>query len=222
MTVGQALAFAKQEYAATPTQSGYHLKVVDQATLMGLPMYRVGTGPAPAKPTPAITSTDSATGLPVAPFSVSPSFDLADTAIGSYYVSDDAFAENRRPIQPTTKLDVTQPGLVAHGALITGLASTDEPNFDARSAASSTTSPPSRLSSPGTSRTRRSCSRSLRWRPCWERASGSRSSAASSGATAPRRRSGSEPRGGSLHSRATSSIRLQATRTSPFRPSARS
>ena len=45
MTVGQALAFAKQEYAATPTQSGYHLKVVDQATLMGLPMYRVGTGP---------------------------------------------------------------------------------------------------------------------------------------------------------------------------------
>ncbi len=32
MTVGQALAFAKQEYAATPTQSGYHLKVIDEAT----------------------------------------------------------------------------------------------------------------------------------------------------------------------------------------------
>ena len=44
MTVGQALAFAKQEYAATPTQSGYHLKVIDEATMMGLPMYRVGTG----------------------------------------------------------------------------------------------------------------------------------------------------------------------------------
>ena len=131
MTVGQALAFAKQEYAATPTQSGYHLKVVDQATLMGLPMYRVGTGTTAPPPTPAITSTDSATGLPVAPFSVSPSFNRVNTAIGSYYVSDDAFAENRRPIEPTTKLDVTQPGLVAHGALITGLASTDEPNFDA-------------------------------------------------------------------------------------------
>ena len=74
MTVGQALAFAKQEYAATPTQSGYHLKVVDQATLMGLPMYRVGTGATAPPPTPAITTTDSATGLPVAPFSVSPSF----------------------------------------------------------------------------------------------------------------------------------------------------
>ena len=131
MTVGQALAFAKQEYAATPTLSGYHLKVIDQASMMGLPMYRVGTGAGAAPPTPAITSTDSATGLPTAPFNVSPSFTLVDTAIGSYYVSDDAFAENRRPIQPTTRLDVTQPGLVAHGALITGLTSTDEPNFDA-------------------------------------------------------------------------------------------
>jgi Peptidase family C25 len=131
MTVGQALAFAKQEYAATPTLSGYHLKVIDQASMMGLPMYRVGTRDTPAPPTPTITSTDSATGLPVAPFSVSPSFNRVNTAIGSYYVSDDAFAENRRPIQPTTKLDVTQPGLVAHGALITGLTSTDEPNFDA-------------------------------------------------------------------------------------------
>ena len=120
MTVGQALAFAKQEYAATPTLSGYHLKVIDQASMMGLPMYRVGTGAGAPPPNPAITSTDSATGLPTAPFNVSPTFTLVNTAIGKYYVSDDAFAENRRPIQPTTRLDVTQPGLVAHGALITG------------------------------------------------------------------------------------------------------
>jgi hypothetical protein len=131
MTVGQALAFAKQEYAATPTQSGYHLKVIDEANLMGLPMYGVGTGTAPPPPTPAITGTDSATGLPIAPFNVSPTFTRVNTAIGSYYVSDDAFAENRRPIEPTTKLDVTQPGLVAHGALLTALTSTDETNFDA-------------------------------------------------------------------------------------------
>ena len=130
MTVGQALAFAKQEYAATPTQSGYHLKVIDEANLMGLPMYRIGTGATPAPPTPAVTTTDSATGLPTAPFNVSPSFTIVHTAIGSYYVSDDAFAENRRPIEPTTKLDVTEPGLVAHGALLTALTSTDEANFD--------------------------------------------------------------------------------------------
>ena len=78
-----------------------------------------------------VTTTDSATGLPTAPFNVSPSFTRVDTAIGSYYVSDDAFAENRRPIEPTTKLDVTEPGLVAHGALLTALTSTDEANFDA-------------------------------------------------------------------------------------------
>ena len=53
------------------------------------------------------------------------------TAIGDYYRSDDSFAENRRPIEPTAKLDVTQPGLVAHGALLTGLTSTDESDFDA-------------------------------------------------------------------------------------------
>ena len=74
MTVGQALAFAKQEYAATPTQSGYHLKVIDEATMMGLPMYRVGTGVTAPPQTPAITTTDSATGLPSAPFTVTPSF----------------------------------------------------------------------------------------------------------------------------------------------------
>ncbi len=131
MTVGQALAFAKQEYAATPTLSGYHLKVIDQASMMGLPMYRVGTATGPAPPNPAITSTDSATGLPTASFSVSPSFTRVSTSIGDYYVSDDAFAENRRPIEPTTKRDITQPGLVAHGAVITGLTSVDETGFDA-------------------------------------------------------------------------------------------
>ena len=131
MTVGQALAFAKQEYAATPTLSGYHLKVIDQASMMGLPMYRVGTATGPTPPNPAITSTDSATGLPTASFSVSPTFTRVDTPSGSYYASDDSFAENRRPIEPTTKRDITQPGLVAHGALITGLTSVDETGFDA-------------------------------------------------------------------------------------------
>jgi hypothetical protein len=131
MTVGQALSFAKQEYAATPTLSGYHLKVIDQASMMGLPMYRVGNAGTSTQGVPAITSTDSATGLPTAPFSLSPTFNLVSTAVGDYYTSDDAFAENRRPIQPTARLDVTQPGLVAHGALLTGLVSTDQQNFDA-------------------------------------------------------------------------------------------
>ncbi|HEV2951488.1 MAG TPA: hypothetical protein VGZ51_05250, partial [Actinomycetota bacterium] len=131
MTVGQALAFAKQEYAATPTLSGYHLKVIEQASMMGLPMYRVGNTAGPVQGNPAIISTDSATGLPTASFNVSPSFARVSTGIGDYYVSQDAFAENRRPIEPTTRLDITQPGLVAHGALITSLTSVDETGFDA-------------------------------------------------------------------------------------------
>ncbi len=52
MTVGQALAFAKQEYAATPTLSGYHLKVIDQASMMGLPMYRSGRLQEPRRRSP--------------------------------------------------------------------------------------------------------------------------------------------------------------------------
>jgi Tol biopolymer transport system component len=132
MTIGEALTFSKQEYGATPTQSGYHLKVIDQMTMMGLPMYRLGTGTAGPPPVPPITVTDSSTGLPTASFNVSPTFTRVNTPIGSYYTSDDIFAENRRPIEPTTKLDVTQPdGLVAHGALITGLTSTEETAFDA-------------------------------------------------------------------------------------------
>ena len=222
MTVGQALAFAKQEYAATPTQSGYHLKVIDEATMMGLPMYRVGTGATAPPPTPAITTTDSATGLPSAPFSVTPSFTLTTTAIGNYYTSDDSFAENRRPIEPTTKLDVTQPGLVAHGALLTALTSTDDPASTQRSAGSSRTPRPSRPSSSATSATRRSCSRSRRSRLRPARGSGSSSSAGSSGATARPRRRASARSGGSPRSPATSSTRLPTSRTSRRRASARS
>ena len=121
------------------------------------------------------------------------------------------------PDRADTKLDVTQPGLVAHGALITGLASTDEPNFDA--AFSRVVDDLSAF-----------FARARRGRHVPDEAAVDRFAGATplgtrqrltlfSGqfrATAPRRRSGIGTRGGSLHSRATSSIRLQATRTSPF------
>ena len=132
MTVGQALSFAKQEYAAIPTQSGYHLKVIDQASMMGLPMYRVGTAAGATPPIPAITSTDSATGLPTASFSVSPSFTRVDTPSGSYYVSDDSFAENRRPIEPTAM--AIRGSLCAHATM-----RSSQPGATAVSELSSTT-----------------------------------------------------------------------------------
>ena len=103
-----------------PTQSGYDLKVIDEATTEGLPMYRVGTGAAAPPPTPAITTHRRCDRAAVR--TVQRHADLhagrRRRSAGTTR-SDDAFAENRRPIEPTTKLDVTQPGLVAHGALLT-------------------------------------------------------------------------------------------------------
>jgi uncharacterized protein YjbI with pentapeptide repeats len=130
MTVGQALMFAKQEYAAIPYLTGYDLKVIDEASLYGLPMYRLGSVGAPAPPVPAPTFTDPATGLTASSFTVAPTFTLVTTPGGKYYTSGgDASFVNRRPIEPTTKVDVTQPGLVAHGAVVTAASSTDETGF---------------------------------------------------------------------------------------------
>ena len=51
---------------------------------------------------------------------------------GRYYTNDgNASFQNRRPIEPFTKLDVTQPGFVAHGALITRATSNDIADVDA-------------------------------------------------------------------------------------------
>jgi hypothetical protein len=131
MTVGQALMFAKQEYAAIPYLTGYDLKVIDEATLYGLPMYRLGTVTTPIAPVPPPTFTDPATGLVATSFSVSPAFTLVTSTVGKYYTSGgDASFVNRRPIEPTTKLDVTEPGLVAHGAVVTAASSTDENGFN--------------------------------------------------------------------------------------------
>lgn len=133
MTVGQALAFAKQEYAGSvPTTSGYHLKVIDEASLFGLPMYTVGSGTPAAPPAPAPVVTDAATGLAATTFDMQPATTLVNGPTGDYYtVAGNAAYENRRPIEPLAKLDVTEPNLVAHGALITRLSSSDQTGFDA-------------------------------------------------------------------------------------------
>ena len=134
---------------------------------------------------------------------------------------DDAFAENRRPIEPTTKLDITQPGLVAHGALITGLDSADEAGFDAAFSRVVDDLSGFTLSSSATSPSRPSCSRSPRSRPRPGLASGWGSSPGNSGVTASPRRSGSVPRGGSLRCRATSSARASGVTDFTRPPSAR-
>jgi Tol biopolymer transport system component len=131
MTVGQALMFSKQEYAAIPYLTDYDLKVIDESTLYGLPMYRLGTLTTPVAPVPPPTFTDPTTGLVATSFSVSPNFGLVTTPTGNYYTTGgSASFVNRRPIQPTTNLDITEPGLVAHGAVVTTATSTDETGFN--------------------------------------------------------------------------------------------
>jgi len=131
LTVGQALVFAKQEYAAIPTITGYDLKVINESELYGLPMYRLGSGATATPPAPLPTSIDPATGLTATTFSLAPTFTKVTTPIGSYYtIGGSASFVDRRPIEPTTNLDVTEPNLVAHGAIVTAATSTEETNFD--------------------------------------------------------------------------------------------
>jgi CSLREA domain-containing protein len=130
MTIGEALEFAKQEYVGDlGVVSLYDAKVGNEATLFGIPTYRLGTGTPPAAPSPPPTHTDSATGLVAQDFAVSPTFTLQSTAsLGSYFTANDpnglgTQVTNRRPIEPLTSFDITEPGTIAHGVLITSLVS---------------------------------------------------------------------------------------------------
>jgi Big-like domain-containing protein/peptidase C25-like protein len=132
LTVGQALVYAKQEYSSMPLTGAYDTKVIDGSGLYGLPMYRVGTGAVTPPPSPLPLGTDAATGLQAATFNLSPSFTLVTASTGRFYTNaGNASFQNRRPIEPFTKLDVTQPGLIAHGALVTAAVSSDQANFNA-------------------------------------------------------------------------------------------
>jgi hypothetical protein len=135
LSTGRALAFAKQDYyAALGTLSVYDPKVVNEATLYGLPMWTLGNVAPPTPPEPAPTFTDGSTGLPAASFTVAPTFQrFDDPRYGSYFaVGGNIVDMSRRPIEPSTFVDVTQPGLTAHDALITSIDSfTDLSPFDA-------------------------------------------------------------------------------------------
>jgi peptidase C25-like protein len=127
MTVGQALAFAKQDYlGALNAITNYDVKAINESTLYGLPMWKLGTGSLPSAPQSLPTFTDPS-GLQAAAVSVSPTFSpVATPGYGTYYtVNGQAEFVNRRPIEPSTTVDVTQEDLVAHGFLITSLASQD-------------------------------------------------------------------------------------------------
>ncbi len=141
-TVGRALQLAKHRYAGADLLFGaYDDKVLMISTFYGLPFYRVGgDGAAPQPVVPPPLTVDGVTGLDVATIvtdlPVGTGLVEVDTDRGSYFAAQNEAGELAtqvtpfRPVQPKVEIDVTQGGgLVAHGALITNLTSTDVPDF---------------------------------------------------------------------------------------------
>jgi len=146
VTIGQALAAAKQQYAAgNALLSPYELKSMMESTLYGLPMYTLNTASTSSGSsfTPLTTGTDSSTGLTDAAVTVSLPYpggttpgglsEQSGTGGSSYFQVNGANPGTQntdfRPIEPLTTVNVTEPGLTAHGALINSLTSTDIPDF---------------------------------------------------------------------------------------------
>ncbi len=142
-TIGQALSDAKQEQFGKAGLYGvYDLKAIEEATLYGLPFWRIdgpGASTVPGSET-GLISVDPLTGLDAAPFSIDPTFQTVATVDGSYVSSDEGTQfMHWRPIQPLTGLEVGVDGRVVTGTILTGLVSEDSTVVDAAFARPSTT-----------------------------------------------------------------------------------
>lgn len=142
ITAGQAFARAKQAYYGSLSTIGvYDAKVLQQSAFYGLPFWQLNpltTGPAPAARSAAAVDAPAsaplsalepgpAAGLQARPVSLSPSFAEVSTPSGRYWTADglEPQVSQSQPLQPRMTVPVTEPSLVAHGALVTSLASHD-------------------------------------------------------------------------------------------------
>ena len=147
-TVGQALLLAKQRYIGDLGQvvTGYDMKVSQEMTYYGLPMYRLRAiaSPVAAVASPAPVVTDPRVGLPSASLLVATPVNNTAGSLpgtlerrteqrGTYYTVDGGvLTVQNRPIQPLTTRDVTRVDPVtgvslgtATGVLVTQLVSQD-------------------------------------------------------------------------------------------------
>ena len=121
MTIGQAHAFAKQQYFADLGLYGeYDYKAMQAATLFGLPMYQYGNGAMVEDPLPPAlpVATDPISGLASASWSLETNITPTPTAKGTLFkVEDDELFDLKggiqfvhfRPLQPIVRRDVTDP-----------------------------------------------------------------------------------------------------------------
>ncbi|MGH3651212.1 MAG: hypothetical protein ACRDU9_10945, partial [Acidimicrobiia bacterium] len=151
-TIGQNLSQAGQdEFGRAGLYGVYDLKAIEEATLYGLPMWRVNvSGASPITGSGSETGPvlpDTQTGLFSASFSKSPTFteesappNADGTSDGTYFTADGGTQFMQwRPITPKTEVDATQDGLIATGAILTDLVSRDESGIDAVFARPNTT-----------------------------------------------------------------------------------
>ena len=152
VSIGDALSQAKQLYAAqTGVLDPYDLKADMESTYYGMPNYSLSGLAHPstnsASTTPQLTlGQDPATGLQTASIGLNQTIGTSPNQLGTvtppeggtYYEVNNSTLEQTTagfPIEPLSSIDVTIPGAngalgsVAHGALITGLSSTDVGSF---------------------------------------------------------------------------------------------
>ena len=130
MTIGQAHAFAKQQYFADLGLYGeYDYKALQAATLFGLPMYQYGNGAMVTEPLVAtpLVATDPISGLASASWSKTTDITETSTDKGALFnVEGEVQFVHFRPLQPIVRQDVTSPdGETASGAFLTGLVTED-------------------------------------------------------------------------------------------------
>ncbi len=139
-TIGEAWMSAQQIFASqTPNWSPYHDKSLMEATLYGLPFYRLHDGV--SDPAPVIPKTETipvgSDGLEKSDSTIVATALIVDGAGGPgttdrFLVADDVLAVPFRPLQPLEYKNITasNPGLRATGAIIEGGTTTDLPDFD--------------------------------------------------------------------------------------------
>jgi uncharacterized protein YjbI with pentapeptide repeats len=138
LSIGEALRYAKQEYAADLTMYGvYDEKALMEATLYGLPFYRLAVDdppPPPSPPLPPQLAPDPIAGVDTTTVVVTGTAEPRTADGGAtYWVSNDPLtgeerttAVHDRPVQPRERLDLGMPdGVEPHDALVVGLTTTD-------------------------------------------------------------------------------------------------
>ncbi len=144
-TIGQALAFAKNDYSSDLSVfSVYDEKALMEMTFYGLPFYTVDLGTVVAPPVPDNTTAPDGTGIETLGVNADASNDLNTEDRGSFWSNPDESGDPQtivtpgRPIQPSLTTDVsvvdavdsTELGQIAHGAVVLGMDSTYQSGVD--------------------------------------------------------------------------------------------